>query len=84
MLVSTEINLNLYKLHYHIVAITMCMQLIVLLIVMMVNYVLLVDQLRMKAEWRFAMRISGEQCVVACRQLGFETLGKLNSTSYPL
>lgn len=42
----------------------MCMQLIVLLIVMMVNYVLLVDQLRMKAEWRFAMRISGEQCVV--------------------
>lgn len=27
---------------------------------------------------------SSEDAKVACRQLGFETLGKLNSTSYPL
>ena len=36
----------------------------VLLIVLMVNCVLLVDQVRMKAESRFAMKISGEQYVI--------------------
>ena len=47
----------------HVYKYVLCLQLTDLLLAKMANYVLLVDQVRMKVEWRFAMKINGEQCV---------------------